>query len=98
MGLEDEANLPIAQLCLTACTEAGDLLPTNLERSPRGRRFERTEDLEQGRLACTTCPNDGDNLTWGNGEVNALEHLERAEALVDVGSLDNHSAVGVSGV
>ena len=87
MRLEDEAEATAAELRQSALAELGDLLALDTQRGPGLGLLQRPEDLQQGRLARTTSADDGDNLARLDAEVNALEHLERAEVLVYVSCL-----------
>jgi len=54
-----------------------------------GAHVDSGEQLDQRRLAGTVFANDGMNLTRQDKDIDALERLDRAEALADVGERHN---------
>src|SRR4029077_552625 len=53
-----------------------------------GRALEEIHAAQQGRLARAAGPDDGDALALGELEIDALQHLERAEALMEIDDAD----------
>ena len=62
----------------------------------RVRGLEQVEAAQEGRLARTRGADDGDDLAGVNGQVDALEHLERAEALAQALDADER-LIGLCG-
>ncbi len=69
-GLEDEADLAVADARAAVVAELADILAVELV-AAAGRRFEQAGDVEEGRLARTRRPGDGDELALADvdGEI-----------------------------
>ena len=72
-----------AQLAAVCGSFLGDVPPAELD-AARVRRERSGEDAEQRRLAGPVWPDDTHGLAMLQGQVDAIEHGERAEALPDV--------------
>src|SRR5690554_5559183 len=50
-----------------------------------GRRvLEPCDNAQQGRLSAARRPHENDELPFGNGQVDAMQHIDRTEGFLDV--------------
>ena len=85
-GLEDEADLLVADRGERAIAIAGDRRPVDLHRAP-GRRVEQPDQVEQRALAAAGRPHDRDELPFADVEVDVGER-HRLDAIGAVDLLD----------
>ena len=83
MELEDEAKVLVAELGDVLVFQAGYIDAIDNDGTCIG-RVEGTHNLEEGGLSGSRRTNDADHFALVDVEVNAFEHLERAEGLGDV--------------
>src|ERR1035441_1342426 len=75
MELEDEADVPIANVREARAGEAGELFAVELERSAGG-NVERAEAVEQRRFSGARLPDDRDDLAVIDGEIDPAQNFE----------------------
>ena len=88
MELEDEAEVAVAEVGEGLLREGGGVDTIDTYGTDIG-AVEGADDLEQGGLAGAGGSDDADNLATVDVQVDALEHLERAEALGNVAGCDH---------
>ena len=79
MGLEDEADLPVADGGELQLIKLAQVFAVELDASTRG-VIQRADDLQQRALAGTRRADDGEGFASVNGERNSIEHGETAAA------------------
>lgn len=80
MELEDEADATVAEVAQLSLRETAHVGAVDGYGAAVG-AVEGSDDLEQGGLAGTAGTDDAHHLTFIYMQVDALEHLQRAEAL-----------------
>ena len=83
MELEDEADVLVAEVGKPLLVQLSDINAVDGDVSAVG-RVESADNLQESGLAGTTRSDDAHHLTFINMQVDALEHLQRAEALGDI--------------
>ena len=73
--LEDEAHVAVAEIREAAVVEGEDVDAGDLQAAGRG-PVEGAEDVEEGALADSGGPGDGQGLTGGDVEIHPLEHRQ----------------------
>src|SRR5688572_20802589 len=79
MLLEDESDMAIAEVGQLGFVQAKRIFALQLD-GPGGRRFKRSQDMQQGALARSTWPEDGRALAAGKRKADVTEHLQRLGA------------------
>ena len=90
VGLEDEADVLVAEACEVFLFEAADVGVAVAEGAGVG-TVEGAEDLEEGGLAGAGGADDGDHLAPGYLERDVAQDLQGAIAFVEVEGLDHIS-------
>ena len=83
MKLEHESNMLVAEVRQLFLTEACHIDVVNLYR-PCIWAIQRADNLQEGGLTSTAGTNDTHNLTFADMQVDAFQHLQRAEALGNI--------------
>ncbi len=86
MELEDESEAQVAELGQFLVFQLGDFYSIDNDGSCVG-GIEGAHDLQEGGFARSRWSYDADHLAFVDVEVNAFEHLQRAEGFGDVGEL-----------
>ncbi len=86
--LEDEADVAVAHIA------AGDILAMEHD-AAAVRRFQPGDDAQQAGLAAAGRAEQGDQFAALDVQVDRLQRLELAEALVDVTDFDTHGCAPV---
>lgn len=89
MGLEYESDAAPAEGGELVAVKGEDVLPINEKLSAVG-SGERSENLEKRGLSGAGCAYDGDDFALTNAYINAFQHLEGAERLMNICCFDNH--------
>ena len=88
MKLEHEADVSVAEVGELLLVQSSHVHSVN-HYLPAVRRVERTDYLEQCGLSRTARSHDAHHLSFVYMQVDALEHLQRAEALCDILYVDH---------
>ena len=88
MKLEHEADVSVAEVRELLLVQSPHVHSVN-HYLPAVRRVERTDYLEQCGLSRTARSHDAHHLSFVYMQVDALEHLQRAEALCDILYVDH---------
>lgn len=83
MKLENEADVAVSEIAKTFVVECREVLPVDAEGAFVG-FVECADDLQESGLARAGGTDDGYYLAFGDVHGNAFEHLERAEAFVNI--------------
>ena len=83
MELENESQVLIAETCHFLLTQLGDIGVANKNGTRIG-GVERSHNLEESGLSCTTWSYDTHHFAFFNLQVDAFQHLQGAKALGDI--------------
>ncbi len=97
MKLEHKADVLIAEITQILSIQRSNIDSIHLDRTTV-RTIERANDLQKCGLPCSTGADNAHHFTFIDMQINAFEHLQRAETLGDSLNIDhlrdNYSSCG----